>query len=44
MLIGMLNWLVLIGKPELSAACASLNRFQASPRVLVIGSTFTCKS
>jgi len=28
----MLNWLVLIGKPELSAACASLNRFQASPR------------
>ena len=31
MLIGMLNQLVTIGKPELSTACASLNCLDASP-------------
>ena len=32
MLLGMLQWIVQIGKPELSQACASLSRFGACPR------------
>ena len=32
MLIGMLQWLVTIGKPELCSTVASLNRFAAAPR------------
>ena len=32
MLLGMLQWLITIGKPELCPAVACFNRFAASPR------------
>ena len=31
MLLGMLQWIVTVGKPELSATVASLNRFGVCP-------------
>jgi hypothetical protein len=49
MLLGMLQWLVQIGRPELSAVVSSLNRFGACPReahldlaVRVFGYLKTC--
>ena len=32
MLLGMLQWMVTVGQPDLSATVASLNRFGACPR------------
>ena len=32
MLLGMLHWMVIIGKPELCPCVSSLNRFVANPR------------